>query len=199
MILPVKPPAIGKSRLTGFSDEARRDLAEAFALDTAQAALSTPGVSGVLAVTDDFRFASLLRDLGCAVIPDGTTSGLNVVLEQAAAEAIRRWPGSRPVVVCADLPCLRPDELASVLDALPGDAAAFLRDSIGTGSTVYSAPAGLFEPRFGQDSAHAHQASGAAEIVVPAPSVRHDVDDAAGLVVARGLGLGPHTAAADFG
>src|SRR5690606_985459 len=104
VILPVKPPAIGKSRLTGLPDDRRRDLARAFALDTARAALQTRGVTAVLAVTDDFRFASELRDLGCELIPDGTTTDLNVVLVQAAADAARRWEGAWPVAVCADLP-----------------------------------------------------------------------------------------------
>lgn len=195
MILPVKPPAIGKSRLTGLSDEARRALAGAFALDTAQAALRTRGVAGVLAVTDDFRFATQLRAQGCAVIPDGTTQDLNAALTQAAVEVARRWPDTTPVVVCADLPCLRPDELAEVLAALPEGDQAFVRDSAGTGTTVYAAPPDLFVPCFGPGSARAHRAGGAAEIVVRVPSVRHDVDDMDDLAAARLLGVGTHTAA----
>ncbi|MCU1538495.1 MAG: 2-phospho-L-lactate guanylyltransferase, partial [Humibacillus sp.] len=35
VLLPVKPPALGKSRIQGLPDARRRDLAEAFALDTA--------------------------------------------------------------------------------------------------------------------------------------------------------------------
>lgn len=195
MILPVKPPAIGKSRLTGLPDDVRRRLAGAFALDTARAALMTPGVTAVLAVTDDYRFASQLRELGCEVIPDGTTTDLNVVLVQAAAEAVRRWEGAWPVVLCADLPTLRSEELAEVLDALPPDSPGFVRDSSGTGTTVYGAPVGLFAPSFGPGSAGAHVAAGAQEVVVPAPTVRHDVDDVEALNVARELGLGPHTRA----
>lgn len=197
MILPVKPPAIGKSRLIGLSDDLRRRLAGAFALDTARAALLTSGVTAVLAVTDDFRFAAQLRELGCEVIPDGTTTDLNVLLVQSAAEAVRRWSEAQPVVVCADLPSLRPDELAEVLDALPRDSAGFVRDSTGTGTTVYGAPLEIFDPRFGPASARAHVEAGAAEVVVRAPTVRHDVDDVAALEAARELGLGPHTEAVD--
>src|SRR5690349_19543889 len=53
LLVPVKPPAHGKSRLLGVPDERRRELAAAFALDTVTTCLSTPGVTRVLAVTDD--------------------------------------------------------------------------------------------------------------------------------------------------
>src|SRR6478672_1404810 len=51
VVVPVKPPALGKSRLVGMTDEQRRELAEAFALDTVAAAAATAGVEAVLVVT----------------------------------------------------------------------------------------------------------------------------------------------------
>ena len=36
-LVPVKPPALGKSRLVGLTDDERRTLAAAFALDTVAA------------------------------------------------------------------------------------------------------------------------------------------------------------------
>ena len=53
VLLPVKPPAWGKSRLGELPDAVRRDLAEAFALDTLQACLDARGVDAVLVLTDD--------------------------------------------------------------------------------------------------------------------------------------------------
>ena len=44
VILPVKPPSRGKSRLVGIDDDRRAALARAFALDTAEACLATPSV-----------------------------------------------------------------------------------------------------------------------------------------------------------
>jgi hypothetical protein len=58
VVLPVKPPHRGKSRLVGVPDEARVDLAAAFALDTVTACLATPRVEAVLVATDDARFSS---------------------------------------------------------------------------------------------------------------------------------------------
>ncbi len=205
VVVPVKPPAIGKSRLAThpfqhLSDEQRRDLAEAFALDTVQAAGATPGVDAVLVVTDDFRLAAATRALGCEVMPDGASEDLNATLVQAVAEVVRRWPGAVPVALCADLPGLRPIELASVLvDVVRQVSAghtAFVRDRAGVGTTLYAAPADRFDPGFGVDSAARHVAAGAVEVGSDAPSVRADVDDVADLGVALVAGVGPHTSQA---
>src|SRR4051812_48789254 len=84
VLLPVKPPARGKSRLE-VDPARRRGLAAAFALGTARACLAATRVRAVLAVTDDARFADDLRAAGCETIPDGVTGDLNESLRQAAA------------------------------------------------------------------------------------------------------------------
>jgi 2-phospho-L-lactate guanylyltransferase len=116
LLVPVKPPSVGKSRLVGPSPDVRRSLAAAFALDTVSVARRTPGVEAVLAVTDDARFAAELVAVGAQVIPDGVTGDLNETLRQAAAEAARRWPDLIVVALCADLPALRTEDLAGALD-----------------------------------------------------------------------------------
>ena len=203
VVVPVKPPTYGKSRLTGIADDHRRDLAEAFALDTVQAATATPGVDAVLVVTDDHRLAASVRTLGSAVIPDGVSDDLNATLVQAVAEVSRRWPGAVPVVLCADLPGLRPVELAAVLgevrDQVTSGRAAFVRDHSGTGTTLYAAPAEGFAPSFGVASAARHEAAGAVEVGSTASSVRTDVDDPDDLGAALLAGVGPHTTRASEG
>ncbi|SED43184.1 2-phospho-L-lactate guanylyltransferase [Nocardioides exalbidus] len=203
VVVPVKPPAFGKSRLSAdepLDDEARRALAEAFALDTVQAAVSTPGVEAVLVVTDDFRLAATMRAFGAEVMPDGTSEDLNATLVQGAAEVVRRWPGAVPVALCADLPGLRPVELASVLAEVVGEVGlgheVFVRDHAGSGTTLYAAPAARFSPAFGVDSAARHSGGGAVEVGVAATSVRRDVDDLDDLDAALAAGVGPHTAQA---
>jgi 2-phospho-L-lactate guanylyltransferase len=197
VVVPVKPPATGKSRLAGLGVDQRRELAEAFALDTAQAVLATPGVAAVLVVTDDVQLAFKMRDLGCEVMPDGATEDLNATLVQAAAEVVRRWPGAVPVALCADLPGLRPDELTEVLDEVDGIVAAggtaFVRDRAGTGTTLYAAEAAVFAPSFGFNSAAMHSAEGVVEVRAAAPSVRADIDDVADLEAALVAGVGPQT------
>jgi len=193
VLLPVKPPARGKSRLE-VDPERRRLLAAAFALDTARACLAADRVLAVLAVTDDARFADELRSAGCETIPDGVADDLNESLRLAASEAHRRWPQAQPVAVCADLPALLPADLDSALlvaDAAPSPA--FVADGEGVGTTMYTAPFDLFTPRFGRASHTAHLDAGAREIPGALSSLRRDVDDADGLEAAADLGLGAHT------
>jgi 2-phospho-L-lactate guanylyltransferase len=193
-VVPVKPPTIGKSRLLGFTDRQRRELAEAFALDTVSACLASDRVAEVLVATDDAAFASRFTGLGCATLPDGDTTDLNAALRQAAAEARRRWPALRTAALCADLPALRPDDLDAALAAAPEIGAAFVADAVGTGTTLYLGGRDEFDPRFGLDSRAAHLAAGAAEIRGELATLRHDVDDLDGLRSALALGVGSQTA-----
>ena len=195
VVVPVKPPALGKSRLSGLPDERRRDLAAAFALDTVAACLAADSVARVLVVTDDAPFARRLVEAGCAAIPDGVAGDLNGSLRLAAAEVSRRWPGLAPVAVCADLPSLRPGDLDDALGRIPTDRAAFVADAAGVGTTLYAAPHDAFDPRFGPDSRTAHLEAGGWEVPGELASLRRDVDDLADLHEAWVLGVGAHTAA----
>lgn len=198
VVLPVKPPARGKSRLTGLPDERRRDLAEAFALDTAAACLAATRVHAVLAVTDDAAFAARLAAAGCACVPDGG-DGLNGALRQAAAEAQRRWPGRQPVALLADLPALRPADLDAALASLVPGGPSYVADAEGTGTTLYTAPADEFDPAFGGESAAAHQGAGALAVRGELASLRRDVDHLDDLRAAAALGLGVETTRAASG
>lgn len=195
VVVPIKPPALGKSRLIGLPDGLRRELATAFALDTVLACLAAKRVGTVLAVTDDVGFARALGDLGCAAIPDGVTGDLNASLREGAAEAARRWPGLVPTALCADLPALRPDDLDEALARVRPGGAAFVADAAGIGTTLYAAARDLFDPQFGGRSRAAHLDGGAVELSGALPSLRRDVDDLSDLAEARLLGLGPHTTA----
>lgn len=193
VVVPVKPPTIGKSRLQGLRDDQRRALAEAFAVDTVSACLRSGTVAQVLVATDDAAFSRHFAELGCATVPDGDSSGLNSALRQAAAEARRRWPDLVPVALCADLPALRPDDLDDALARAADAPSAFVADAHGLGTTLYVAAHDEFAPRFGVASRDAHRAGGAREIDGDLTSLRRDVDDLDDLRVARGLGLGPAT------
>jgi 2-phospho-L-lactate guanylyltransferase len=195
VLVPAKPPAVAKSRLAPLGDQVRRDLAAAFATDTVAALLSCPAVARVLVVTDDHVLARAMSELGADVIPDGT-SDLNGTLVQAAAEMHRRDPGLRLAAVCADLPALRPLEVASVLAAAAPKGMSFVADQQRVGTTVVVASdVESFRPAFGTGSRNQHIAAGAHEIDgIDVPSVRRDVDDRDDLADALALGVGPRTA-----
>ena len=147
VVVPVKPPALGKSRIVGLDHETRRGLARAFALDTVAACLAADHVGAVLVATDDAAFSRELGALGCATIPDGDTNDLNSALRQAVAEARRRWADHAPVALCADLPALRPAELTLALESVVPGGPSFVADAEGVGTTLYTAPYAGFDPR----------------------------------------------------
>jgi 2-phospho-L-lactate guanylyltransferase len=194
VLVPVKPPAFAKSRLASLGDDVRRDLASAFATDTVGALLSCPAVARVLVVTDDHLLARAMSELGADVIPDGT-SDLNGTLVQAAAEVHRRDPQLRLAAVCADLPALRSEEIASALAASAATGMSFVADQERVGTTVVTASdLDSFRPAFGPGSRQHHLDAGAHEIdAVDVPSVRRDVDDPENLTEAVALGVGPRT------
>jgi 2-phospho-L-lactate guanylyltransferase len=199
LVVPLKPLAQAKSRLADTADDGLRpDLALAFAQDTVAAALACPAVRDVAVVTDDARAGRELAALGAEIIPDEPGSGLNAALAHGAGAVRSARPGCCVAALNADLPALRPPELARVLDAAAEFPRAFLPDAAEIGTTLLAAAPGrsLF-PAFGIDSRARHRASGAVELSVAAvDSVRQDVDTGDDLRTALALGVGPHTAAA---
>lgn len=195
VVVPVKAPAVAKSRLGGLGDEVRRALAAAFAADTVEAALASDRVACVLVVTDDHVLARELASCGAEVIPDGATDDLNASLVQAAAELVRRHPGLRIAALCADLPALRAAELTRALDAAPVDTMGFVPDADGVGTTVVTAPdLDSFRPCFGHASRAEHLDASAEEIDLRGlASLRRDVDTPADLAAVLRLGIGPRT------
>lgn len=195
VVVPVKSPEDGKSRLLGVAD--RAGLAAAFATDMVSACLRSPRVDRVLVTTDDGAFATSLAELGAETTRD-PGAGLNAALRDAAAIATRRWPHLRAAAVLADLPALAASDLTEALDAVAAhgpEAACYVADADGTGTVLYSAAPSMFDPRFGADSAHAHAEAGAIAIPGGMPTLRRDVDDLGSLRHAKRLGLGRATAA----
>ncbi|HWU10481.1 MAG TPA: 2-phospho-L-lactate guanylyltransferase, partial [Streptomyces sp.] len=96
----------------------------------------------------------------------------------------------------ADLPALRPGELARVLEFAAAFPRAFVSDAQGIGTTFLSATPGVeLRPAFGGASRARHLASGAVEVALPGlGSVRRDVDTGDDLEAALALGVGRFTA-----
>ncbi|WP_344168294.1 2-phospho-L-lactate guanylyltransferase [Pilimelia columellifera] len=190
VVVPLKRLATAKSRLRSAVDAPGPALALALACDTVAAAL---GHVEVLVVCDDPVATAALRQLGATVVAEPEYAGLNGALRHGSALA--RRADARPAALTGDLPALRAADLAAALDAC-GPRATFVADAAGAGTTLLAAAVGAdLAPRFGPDSAAAHQAIGAVALT-PAPSrLRLDVDTAADLAAAAALGLGPHTRA----
>jgi 2-phospho-L-lactate guanylyltransferase len=172
-------------------------LALAFAADTVVAAVATAGVHEVLVVTDDPTVAQRTATLGAHVVYDEPDAGLNAALAWGADVAREDVPHAGVAALSADLPALRPAELAEVLAFAAGaSCAVVVADAHGSGTTAYLAAAAVpFLPAFGVDSLQAHLAGGALAFPGAAPSLRRDVDTLEDLWAAVDLGVGAHTAA----
>lgn len=191
LVIPLKPAAVGKSRLGGGAE-----LARAIALDTVEAAARAAQVRRLIVVTADTTIAGELFPLfdhGDVIIepePAGITAAIARGFERTPLETFR-------AVLLGDLPGLQPGDLDVALTLAADAERGFVRDADGSGTTLVSARSGVaFEEHFGPGSAEAHRAAGFAELAVPAgSSVRYDVDDAEQLEALASRRLGPRTTA----
>ncbi|MFF5028126.1 2-phospho-L-lactate guanylyltransferase [Streptomyces collinus] len=202
LVIPLKPLARAKSRLSDTAaDGVRPGLALAFAQDTVVAALACRAVADVAVVTDDVLAGRELAVLGARIVPDTPRSGLNAALRHGADAVREMHPEAAVAALNADLPALRPPELARVLDAAAEFPRAFLADAAALGTTLLAAAPGRdLSPAFGTGSRARHRVSGAAELALGGvDSVRQDVDTGEDLRAALTLGVGRYTAAVSAG
>lgn len=187
VVIPVKPPAHGKSRLDA-AGPGRASLARAIALDTIEAAAR---VCAIVVVTADAAVAAAARELGATVIDEGEPAGLNA----AIARGVDAARTTHRAAMLGDLPALQPRELAATLRAAASVERGVVPDAEGTGSTLVTARAGVgWASAFGVDSLARHRELGCT-LLDAAPSVRRDVDTVDHLDAAARIGLGPRTAA----
>lgn len=196
-VVPVKPLALAKTRLA-VSDERRRALALAFAVDTISALAASPLVTGVLVVTSDPAVARRLRRLPTrrpVRMRADDQDGLGAAV-LAGMRAAARWrPEAGVVVAPADLPCLRPDDVTLVVSEAAAAGGAFVPDRSATGTTLLVRPAGRPPvTHYGAGSAARHRASGLRSLDDAPLRARHDVDTLDDLADAVALGLGAETA-----
>ncbi|QAY59223.1 2-phospho-L-lactate guanylyltransferase [Microbacterium protaetiae] len=184
VVIPVKPTALGKSRLVGSGDRAA--LARAIALDTIEAARR---VCPVVVVTADAEVAAAARELGASVVGEGEPAGLNA----AIARGVDAARSGHRAAMLGDLPALRSTDLAAALRDAASLDRAVVPDAEGTGSTLVTARAGMaWASAFGADSLARHIALGCTALDAAA-SLRRDVDTVEQLAAAATLGLGPRT------
>jgi 2-phospho-L-lactate guanylyltransferase len=187
VVIPVKPPAHGKSRLAAAPE--RTALARAIALDTIDAAAH---VCAVVVVTQDDDLAAAAHRLGAVIVGEGEPAGLNAAIARGMDAA---GPGPRAAML-GDLPALRPDDLRNALRAAGSVDRAVVPDAEYRGSTLVSARSGVpWASAFGTDSLQRHRDLGCAPLDA-ADSLRRDVDTPDQLAAAARLGLGPRTTAA---
>jgi 2-phospho-L-lactate guanylyltransferase len=193
LLVPVKAWDRAKTRMaepTSLPRALTRELAGAFARDALVAAAASERVGCVYVVTDQPDFTAR----GVTVLPDEGAGDLNAALRAAALRARAHHPGLGIAAMCADLPCLRAEDLDSALDE-PGAERWFVADAAGSGTTLLAvAPGADLDPAFGAASAARHESSGARPVTAAVASLRLDVDTTEDLRRAVRFGVGAHTA-----
>ena len=163
VVIPVKPPGIGKTRLVGVPAEQRVALATRLRHRHRRRPASRPrGVSQVLVTTDDARFAATLTAWEPRRAPTAATASTR----HSSRRPRRPRAGGRTCDRSRCAPTCRhsaPRTSQRPWRRSPA-ATAYVADAAGTGTTLYTASYDDFAPRFGVDSAAAHAAAGAAPV-----------------------------------
>ena len=191
-VIPVKPMERALRRLSRvLSPAERRALQAAMLTDLLDACAACPGLAGTLVVTSDTEAAALAAERRMAVLPDhDPPKGINAAVAIGRADAARR--GMRALVLTADLPLTRPEDLAAILAAAPAAPGAVLvpsRDGTGTNALLLDPP-GAFPTRLGRDSRALAAERRVALVETALPRVALDVDTPADLALVASGTLG---------
>src|SRR2546423_4842357 len=159
--------AEGKRRLAPATPEARVALGLAMLADVLAAAVA---VAPTTVVTTDEAAWRVAAELEVDVL-GGVPMGQGPAIEAA----LRRLEPVGPVlVVNADLPCVQPDDLRALLDAVPPAGIAVAPAADGTTNALALADASLFEPLYGPGSADRFLALAGQAVTVRAPEPAPD-------------------------
>ena len=197
-VIPVKPLRGALRRLTPALDApVRRELQVAMLADVLAACAATGELAGTMVVTSDPEARAMAERIAAArVVPDhDPPRGMNAAVVRGL-EAVAAAGAGAALVLTADLPLARADDLRAVLAAAGGAAGATLvpsRHGTGTNAMLLRPPAAL-TPRLGVDSLTRHLAQ-AARRGVPVtrcerPALALDIDTPRDLaeLIARGGG-----------
>lgn len=190
-IIPVGTLEGAKSRLGAVLDaEERHALAASLARRTIAAAVAAPSIAEVFVITPDDEVRELARTLGARPIKQ-RTSGLNVGLREARAEAIAA-EAQAILILPTDLPDITPEAIETVLAPLARPRrplVVLVPDRHGRGTNaLLVAPPDVIDVQFGGDSRAAHAAAAVeagALLVELAGPLRLDLDTPDDLVLAQ--------------
>ncbi|MGE0347081.1 MAG: 2-phospho-L-lactate guanylyltransferase [Gemmatimonadales bacterium] len=189
-VIPVKPLRGALRRLTAALEApARRELQVAMLTDVLTACAASDALDGVLVVTSDPDAAALARAIaGARVVPDHQPPrGMNAAVARGLA-AVAEGGADAALVLTADLPLARPEDLAAIAAAGgPAPSALLVPSHDGTGTNaMLLRPPGALAPRLGPDSFSKHAAQAARRGMVAGrlelPRLALDIDTPADVV-----------------
>ena len=199
LLIPVKDPSRGKTRLsTFFTSEERRRLAWAMLEDVFRAATAASKPDRVIVVTSFDLAVDRARKAGVEVLIEQsqTSESTSVdwasrLLREQMVDVVMRLP--------ADVPLVRPEDIDQLIETrLPSPGALLVPSRDGTGTNaIIRTPPDLFSSRFGPNSRELHQQeaarAGAECLIVQNERVAIDVDEPADIQVFMERGRGTET------
>jgi 2-phospho-L-lactate guanylyltransferase len=185
-LVPLKSLDGAKKRLADvLSAEERRELVRCMAGDVLEAALSAPGIAGVMVISRDPACQDLAVRAGARVFCEDSGADLNGALHQAAA-ALKAEGAAGVMVLPGDVPLASAPDIAAVLAGVRGAGAdgraAALVSSWHDGGTgcLLCMPPDLIAFRFGEGSFRKHAAEaralGIEPCIVASSNLSLDID-----------------------
>jgi 2-phospho-L-lactate guanylyltransferase len=180
-LVPAKPFDKAKSRLAeALSSEARRALARDLLAHTLGVLRVTAGLEGVAVISRDPEVEAMAREHQAVVLPE-TSSRLDVIVD-GGLDALSLRGARAALIVVADLPELKPDELTQMIQLGERYPIVLAPDEREEGTNaLFVAPPDRMRTCFGRrGSFHAHRerasALGIEAAVLHAPSLAFDLD-----------------------
>jgi 2-phospho-L-lactate guanylyltransferase len=190
IIVPFRGVA-GKQRLTGLSEEAHGALVLAMLADVLAAATT---VGRTVVVTGDAEGRRVAVEAGAEVVADPGDGQA-----AAVATALGGLETGAVLIVNADVPCVVPYDLRSLLAATPLGGIALVASEDGRTNALSLPAPELFEPLYGPRSAERFQRAarelGLEAVAAAIPNLSDDVDTREDLERVQ-LRAGPRTQAA---
>ena len=199
IVIPVKDPANGKTRLAGLlTPEARRELASVMFTDVMRALSGVRRADQIFIVTSHSAVCEEVRRLGFEFLLERTQHSesasvdwASLKLEVRGYDSVMRLPADIPLVTAQDI-----DEILEVDAGRPGVIMVPSHDGSGTNSIIRTPPT-LFPSRFGPDSLRLHSGEaaklGIEPVIVTNRRIALDIDEPADLAEILECGRGTET------
>lgn len=178
----VKPLHLAKRRLMPvLQPPERMALAQAMLEDVLDAVTASgPVLRGLIVVTRDETAAQLARQSGAVVLEDDEHEGMNGALRRAS-DYIAGASGDGMIVIPADLPHLRPQAIATMVELLDRPRAVVVAESHDGGTNMLGCrPPAIITPAFGDDSCRQHcdaaRRAGTTPTLLAGFGLEHDID-----------------------
>lgn len=157
-IIPVKPLRLAKSRLSEMLiPEARQQFAESMLRHVLSVVCRVPQVAGTLVISRDNKALSIARGFGAHTVQESGTPELNTALMRAT-QVIASWRSSAVLVLPADLPLIRAEDVSEILALGKQENTVVIttdRNQDGTNALLLRPP-GLIPYAYGAGSYHRH-------------------------------------------